>query len=122
MSQNYIKNFNFLFQVYITHGWQTAVIGQYFFTTPTMTANAYLQMLGEFAIDKRIRRAGYFQQNGASPHFACTGHAFFDQTLCWGVSPIDGVSLVWHIPAKLSSAESRSRHQEWTLIFMIVLS
>ena len=29
-----------------------------------------------------------------------------------GVSPTDGLALMWHIPAKLSSAQSRaSRHQ-----------
>ena len=42
--------------------------------------------------------------------------------VCWGVSPTDGLALMWHIPIKLSSAQSRSRHQERTLIFMIVLS
>ena len=42
--------------------------------------------------------------------------------ICWGVFPTDGLALMWHIPAKLSSAQSRRRYQEWTLIFMIVLS
>ena len=41
---------------------------------------------------------------------------------CWGVSPTDGLALMWHILVKLSSAQSRSRHEEQTLIFMIVLS
>ena len=39
-----------------------------------------------------------------------------------GVSSADGLNIMWHIPAKLSSVQSRSRHQERTLIFMIVLS
>ena len=26
--------------------------------------------------------------------------------MCWGVSPTDGLTLMWHIPAKLSSAQS----------------
>ena len=29
------------------------------------------------------------------------------QSICWGVSPTDGLAIMWHIPAKLSSAQSR---------------
>ena len=29
------------------------------------------------------------------------------QKKCWGVSPTDGLAFMWHIPAKLSSAQSR---------------
>lgn len=58
------------------------VIGPYFFTTPTVTANTYLQMLQEFVIDKiplQIRREGYFQQDGAPSHFARNVRACLDQ-------------------------------------------
>ena len=41
---------------------------------------------------------------------------------CWGIYPTDGLALMWHIPTKFSSELSRNRHQERTLIFMMVLS
>lgn len=47
-----------------------------------VTANAYLQMLQEFAIDNiplQIRRAGYFQQDGSLLHFAHTVCTCLDQ-------------------------------------------
>ena len=31
----------------------------------------------------------------------------FWQTRCWGASPKDGLALMWHIPSKLYSAQSR---------------
>lgn len=59
------------------------VIDPYFFTVPMVTANAYLQMHKEFAIDNiplQIRRAGCFQQDGAAPHFVHTVCARLDQS------------------------------------------
>ena len=44
---------------------------------------------------------------------------------CWGVSSTDGLALMWHIPTKLSSAQSWSSLSEpspRTVIFMMVLS
>ena len=61
----------------------TDVIGLFFFKTPTVTANVYLKMLQEFAIDNmllQIRQKGYFQQDGAPPHFALTVCAYLGQT------------------------------------------
>lgn len=60
----------------------TGVLGPYFFTTQTVNADDYLQMLKEFAIDNmslQLRQEGYFQHDGAPPHFACTVRAYLDQ-------------------------------------------
>jgi len=59
------------------------VIGPYFFDTPTVTSDVYLQMVQQYTIDElplQIRLAGYFQQNGAPPHFALTVCAYLDHT------------------------------------------
>ena len=60
------------------------VIGPYFFfDTPKVTSDFYLQMVQQYAIDElplQIRLAGYFRQDGAQPHFALTVRAYYDHT------------------------------------------
>ena len=59
------------------------VTGPYFFDTPTVTSDIYLQMVQQYAIDElplQIPVAGYFQQDGTPPDFALTVHAYLDHT------------------------------------------
>jgi len=59
------------------------IIGPYLFDTPTVMSDVYLQMVQRYAIDElplQIRLAGYFQQDGAQPHFALTVHAYLNHT------------------------------------------
>ena len=59
------------------------VIGPYFFDTPTVMSDVYLQMVQQYTTDElplQIWLAGYFQQDGAPPHFALTVCAYLDHT------------------------------------------
>ena len=54
-----------------------------FFDAPTVTSDVYLQTVQQYAIDDlplQIRLAGYFQQDGAPPHFALTVRVYLDHT------------------------------------------
>ena len=59
------------------------VNGPYFFDTPTVTSDVYLQMVQQYAIDElplKIWLAGYFHEDGAPPHFALTVRAYLGHT------------------------------------------
>ena len=48
-----------------------------------MNSDAYLKVLQELAINAlplQFRQTGYFQQDGAPPHFACKVRSFIDQS------------------------------------------
>lgn len=59
------------------------VLGPYFFNAQTVTGDSYLDMLQNFVVDNlplRILTSGYFQQDGAPPHYSLAVRNYLDDT------------------------------------------